>query len=202
MKTMDIRIRNWYYSVVVLDRNDMLACLHKKSYFVIKIVTFYINLEMKLALSTSICGRLRWYSAANFCKRKPESKDTLMIYHHRRGTSFFHYLDSVCGEVSSLPLLEHVIWGIEPAVVLHLLQQRPLPWSPLEDPHQQPGGLHGHFIVQPLKFEFDIEDVGFGLFGGVALEGQLTGQKDVEENTQAPHVRLGESLRFLQNFRR
>ena len=37
---------------------------------------------MKLALSTSICGRLRWYSAANFCKRKPESKDTLMIYQH------------------------------------------------------------------------------------------------------------------------
>ena len=87
-------------------------------------------------------------------------------------------------------------------MILHLLQQRPFPGGPLEDPHQQPGGLHGHFIVQPLKFEFDIEDVGFGLFGAVALERQLTGQKDVEENTQAPHVRLGESLRFLQNFRR
>ena len=55
-------------------------------------------------------------------------------------------------------------------MILHLLQKRSFPWGPLEDPHEQSGGFHGHFVVQPLEFEFDIEDVGFSLFGRLALE--------------------------------
>ena len=58
------------YSITVHDKNNMLACLRKffKYFCYQKQFTIYINLEIKLALSTSICGRLRWYSAANFCK--------------------------------------------------------------------------------------------------------------------------------------
>ena len=87
-------------------------------------------------------------------------------------------------------------------MTLDLLQKRPFPGGPLEDPHQQPGGLHRHLVVQPLELELDVEDVGLGLLGGLALEGQLAGQEDVEEDAEAPHVGLWESLGFLQDFRR
>lgn len=63
-----------------------------------------------------------------------------------------------------------------------------LPWRALEDPHKQPGGLHGHLLVEPLELEPDVDDVGLGLLSGLALERQLAGQKDVEKDTQAPDV--------------
>ena len=56
------------------------------------------------------------------------------------------------------------------------------PGCPLEDPHQQPRGLHGDLLVEPFELEVDVEDVGLGLLQGLALERQLAGQQNVEEH--------------------
>ena len=58
-----------------------------------------------------------------------------------------------------------------------------LPGTPLEDPHEQSGGLHSDFIVEPLKLELDIKNVGFGLFSCFALEGELSREQDIQKNT-------------------
>ena len=77
-----------------------------------------------------------------------------------------------------------------------------LPCSPLEDPHEKSGGLHGGLLVEPLELESDVGDVILGLVGAVALEGELAGQEDVEEHAQTPDVGLRESLSLLDDLRR
>lgn len=75
-----------------------------------------------------------------------------------------------------------------------------IPWRALEDPHEQPGGLHGDLLVEPLELEPDVDDVGLGLLSRLALERQLAGKQDIEKDTQAPDVRLGEGLTLLDDF--
>ena len=76
-----------------------------------------------------------------------------------------------------------------------------LPRRPLEYQHEHSCGLHGGLLVEPLKLESDAEDVVLGFLARLALEGKLTGEEDVEKDTQAPNVRLRECFGFLQNFR-
>ena len=79
-------------------------------------------------------------------------------------------MDPVSCEPCPGPLFEHVVGGVEPAVSTHFLQGRTLPRGPLEDPHQQPGGLHGNLLVQPLELELDRQDVLLGLLGTLTLQ--------------------------------
>jgi len=111
------------------------------------------------------------------------------------------FLDPAASELCPCPLLEHVVSRVEPAVVDHFLKSGTLPWCPLEDPHEEPGGLHGDLLVEPLELELDVEDVLFRFFGTrLSLEGKLAGKQDVEEDTQAPDVGLGEGLGLLQDL--
>ena len=93
-------------------------------------------------------------------------------------------LDPVGGEPCPLPLLQHVVGSVHPPVGANLLQGRTLDGGLLEHPHEQPRALHGALLVQILELELDIEDVVLGLLGGLALEGQLAGHKDVEKDTE------------------
>ena len=79
-------------------------------------------------------------------------------------------LDPVASEPGPGPLLEHVVGRVEPAVTHHLLQRGTLPGCPLEDPHEQPGRLHRHLLVQPLELELDRQDVLLGLLGRLTLQ--------------------------------
>ena len=63
-----------------------------------------------------------------------------------------------------------------------------LPWSTLEDPHEQSGCLHGDFLVEILELESDVENVRFRLLLGLTLERKLSSQEDIEKDTQAPDV--------------
>ncbi len=75
-----------------------------------------------------------------------------------------------------------------------------LPGSALEDPHQQPRGLHGDLFVEELELELDVENIGLGLLRSFSLEGELSGEQNVQENSQTPDVTLGEGLGFVEDF--
>ena len=74
------------------------------------------------------------------------------------------------------------------------------PWRPLEDPHEEPGGLHGDLLVEPLELEPHVDDVLPRLLRALPLEGQLAGQHHVQQHAQAPHVGLGVGLRVLDDL--
>ncbi len=80
------------------------------------------------------------------------------------------------------------------------MQLTHLPGSPLEDPHEQSGGLHGGLLVEVLELEPHVDDVLPRLVGALALERQLSRQEDVEEDAEAPDVGLGERLRVLDDL--
>merc|ERR1719479_72782 len=110
-------------------------------------------------------------------------------------------LDPVGGEPGPLSLLQHVVSGVHPPVSAHLLQRGTSDGSLLEDPHEQPGPLHGALLVEVLELEPHLEDVVLGLLGRLALEGQLAGHEDVEEDTEGPDVGLGVGLGLLNDLR-
>merc|ERR1719412_1047028 len=110
-------------------------------------------------------------------------------------------LDPVGGEPGSLSLLQHVVSGVHPPVSSNLLQGRTPDWGLLEDPHEQPGALHGALLVEVLELEPHLQDVVLRLLGRLALEGQLAGHEDVEEDTEGPDVGLGVGLGLLNDLR-
>jgi len=79
-------------------------------------------------------------------------------------------LDPICGEPGPLPLLEHIVGGVHPPVSPNLLEGGTPDRGLFEHPHEQPCALHGALFVKILELELYVEDVIFGLLGGLALE--------------------------------
>merc|ERR1719211_986071 len=142
-------------------------------------------------------------TTADFLVENPGHEGLGVHVHHGPGLVVFlaELLDPVGGEPRSLSLLQHVVSGVHPPVSSNLLQRGTPDGSLLEDPHEQPGALHGALLVEVLELEPHLEDVVLRLLGRLALEGQLAGHKDVEEDAEGPDVRLWVGLGLLDDLR-